>query len=161
MQNNHPPSAAFAPGKHFLIDFYGAQGLSNVDSISDILEQAAVACGATVLNTNLHSFGLNAGVTGVALLAESHISIHTWPERKYAAIDIFMCGDCDPELALEPLCAYFTPSKFTVAKYQRGNEQKAENEAGFANTGKSFAKQTTSASCKDTVNTSNTCHKIA
>ena len=125
MQSNHSASAAFAPGKHYLIDFYEAKNLSEVDSISEVLQQAAAACGATVLNINLHSFGNNAGVTGVALLAESHISIHTWPERAYAAIDIFMCGDCDPEQALSPLAAYFSPGKINIGRHQRGNAQES------------------------------------
>ncbi len=47
----------------------------------------------------MHGFGSGAGVTGVALLAESHITVHTWPERGYAAFDVFMCGACDPEAA--------------------------------------------------------------
>jgi len=62
----------------------------------------------------------NCGATGVALLAESHISIHTWPESAYAAIDIFMCGDCKPELAIAPLRAFFAPREISQSIHQRG-----------------------------------------
>jgi S-adenosylmethionine decarboxylase len=120
MQSHCSASAAFAPGKHYLIDFHEASNLSDVENISDVLKQAATACGATILDIKLHSFGANAGVTGVALLAESHISIHTWPERAYAAIDIFMCGNCDPELAIAPLTSYFIPGEIKVIRHQRG-----------------------------------------
>lgn len=125
MQSHCSASAAFAPGKHYLIDFYEASNLSDVESISDLLIQAATACGATIIDIKLHSFGTNAGVTGVALLAESHISIHTWPERKFAAIDIFMCGNCDPELAIAPLSSHFIPGEIKVIRHQRGNANKA------------------------------------
>lgn len=110
----------FAPGKHLLIDFFGSQQLTNLSAIEQSLKDAAAACGATVLNIHLHSFGDNAGVTGVALLAESHITIHTWPESEYAAIDIFMCGNCDPELAIAPLSAFFKPHRADISSHQRG-----------------------------------------
>lgn len=113
-------SEEFAPGKHILLDLYGAERLTNLTMIEEALKKAATLCGARVLKTNLHSFGENAGVTGVALLAESHISIHTWPELNYAAIDIFMCGACEPELAIEPLKQFFNASEVSVKTVLRG-----------------------------------------
>jgi S-adenosylmethionine decarboxylase len=68
----------------------------------------------------LHSFGEGAGITGVAILAESHISIHTWPETGFAAIDIFMCGSCDPHRAMPVLEAAFAPSRTGVSVHKRG-----------------------------------------
>ena len=62
-------------------------------------EQRAPAAGARVLGARFHPFGPGQGVTGVLLLAESHISIHTWPEHGYAAVDVFMCGDAQPMVA--------------------------------------------------------------
>ena len=114
---------AFAPGQHLLIDYYGANNLSDVEKTQQILVNVAEACGATVLNINLHQFGENGGVTGVALLAESHISIHTWPELAYAALDIFMCGECQPKLALKPLEAFFQADKVCVSEHARGTAQ--------------------------------------
>jgi S-adenosylmethionine decarboxylase len=61
--------------------------------IEQILRAAAAAANARVLGVHLHHFGERMGVTGVALLAESHLSIHTWPESGYAAVDVFTCGD--------------------------------------------------------------------
>ena len=81
-----------AAGQHGLIDFYGASFLTNQNYIEQALISAAKKCGATIIGQNFHKFGGEGGVTGVLLLAESHISIHTWPETDYAAIDIFMCG---------------------------------------------------------------------
>lgn len=110
----------FAPGKHLLIDFYEAHHLTDIGAIENALKNAADICKATVIKIELHSFGKNSGVTGVALLAESHISIHTWPETRFAAIDIFMCGDCQPELAIEPLKRFFNPQDVELSVTNRG-----------------------------------------
>ena len=90
-------------GRHLIAELHDAAHLSDADYIEAALRDAAAAAGATVLDVRLHHFGPGQGVTGVALLAESHISIHTWPEHGYAAIDIFMCGrtnDVDAALDL-------------------------------------------------------------
>jgi S-adenosylmethionine decarboxylase len=113
-------TAPFAPGTHLLIDFWGAIHLDETDYIERALNQAALACGATVLAIHLHSFGENAGVTGVAMLAESHISIHTWPEIDYVALDVFMCGNSNPHLALPVLREFFLPKEMTVTEAARG-----------------------------------------
>lgn len=118
----------FAPGTHLLIDFYQAStaALTNSQLIEEALRHAAHVCGATVLNVTLHQFSTSTeadqppGITGVALLAESHISIHTWPEIGFAAIDIFMCGQCQPELAIEPLQQVFKPQKIDISHHARG-----------------------------------------
>jgi len=110
----------YPPGAHVLLDFWGATGLSNVDFIEQSLRNAAAACGANVLYVKLHQFGKEGGITGVALLAESHISIHTWPELGYAALDVFMCGKCDAEKAIEPLKEYFNPTKIKINSIIRG-----------------------------------------
>ncbi len=110
------------PGIHLLIDFWEARNLSDVAGVDQAMRAAAAACGATVLNVMLHAFGdgEGAGVTGVAILAESHISIHTWPELGYVALDVFMCGACDPHLALPVLRAYFKPGREAVQAIRRG-----------------------------------------
>ena len=83
-------------GMHLLVDLWGASNLCDPDHIDRALRDAAEAAGATILHGHFHHFSPNGGVSGVLVLAESHISIHTWPERDFAAIDIFMCGACNP-----------------------------------------------------------------
>ena len=77
--------------------------------------------GATILHSHFHHFTPNGGVSGVLVLAESHISIHTWPEKNFAAIDIFMCGDCNPHLGIPVLEAAFTPSRIDLDEQRRGS----------------------------------------
>lgn len=79
-------------GHHLIADLSGGSRLEDATHIEACLIAAAAAAGATLLEVRLHSFGPAQGVTGVALLAESHISIHTWPEFGTACVDIFMCG---------------------------------------------------------------------
>ncbi len=110
----------YAPGTHVLLDFYDAAHLEDTTYIEQTLREAAQHCGATVLNVSLHHFGEGQGVTGVALLAESHISIHTWPETGFAAIDIFMCGSCDPMQAIPVLEAAFAPERTKLTEIKRG-----------------------------------------
>ena len=90
-----------AAGVHLIADLACARGLGDVVVIEAALRAGAEAAGARVLAVRLHHFGPEMGVTGVALLAESHISIHTWPEEGVAAVDVFVCGaDARPEAAL-------------------------------------------------------------
>lgn len=109
-----------SPGKHLLLDLNGAVNLTDVSHIEKALLKAAEICGAKVIGSKLHSFGDNQGVTGVVLLAESHISIHTWPETGFVAIDIFMCGDCNPSFAIDPLKEIFQPEKIKITEIIRG-----------------------------------------
>lgn len=90
-------------GTHLLADLSGirAERLRDCDALERLLREAAVAAGAQVLHGHFHSFGPGQGITGVLLLAESHISIHTWPECSFAAVDIFMCGAAQPQRALD------------------------------------------------------------
>ncbi len=109
-------------GIHLLADFHGvgADLLVSCDAIDALLRAAAEAAGATILHSHFHSFGPSQGVTGVLLLAESHISIHTWPELGFAAADIFMCGDAAPPLALDVIERALRPSSRVVQTMERG-----------------------------------------
>jgi S-adenosylmethionine decarboxylase len=90
-------------GRHVIADLHdvSAEVLGSIDFWKEILIDGAKKSGATVLSNHFHHFGEGYGITGVIVLAESHISIHTWPEKNYAAIDVFMCGTCDPEVAVD------------------------------------------------------------
>src|SRR5580658_9045418 len=107
-------------GMHLLVDLWGASNLCDPDHIDRALRDAAEAAGATILHGHFHHFSPNYGVSGVLVLAESHISIHTWPERRFAAIDVFMCGDCDPFKAIPVLEAAFLPDSIDVDERRRG-----------------------------------------
>jgi len=107
-----PGNGAYQPaGTHLLADLHGIDAalLRDAGGIDAVLRAAALAAGARILHGYFHSFGPEQGVTGVLLLAESHISIHTWPEGGFAAVDIFMCGSARPQLALEHIEAALCP----------------------------------------------------
>src|SRR3954453_9017437 len=107
-------------GMHLLIDLWGASNLCDPDHINRALREAAEAAGATILHGHFHHFSPNGGVSGVLVLAESHISIHTWPERDFAAIDIFMCGACNPYHGVPALEAAFRPATVNLNEQRRG-----------------------------------------
>jgi len=107
-------------GTHLLVDLWGASNLADPALIDTALRLAAVKAGATILHSHFHHFTPNGGVSGVVVLAESHISIHTWPEREFAAIDIFMCGACDPHDAIPVLQSAFHPERIDLDEQRRG-----------------------------------------
>ena len=109
-------------GSHLLADLYGVDPARLVETgdIDALLRAAALAAGARILHSHFHSFGVAQGVTGVVLLAESHISIHTWPEYGFAAADIFMCGDAAPQLALDLIERALKPASSIVQNIARG-----------------------------------------
>ena len=89
-------------GKHIIIELYGAtyESLNDIQQLTSILEEAITLAGATLINKLQYKFSPQ-GVSMIFLLAESHLSIHTWPEQSYAAIDMYTCGKCDPYKAFE------------------------------------------------------------
>lgn len=107
-------------GSHLLLDFWGAERLDDFDHIERALRRSVEVAGATLVHLHLHRFAPSGGVSGVALLAESHISIHTWPERGYAAVDIFMCGDAEPERAIAVLERAFNAERTETEELRRG-----------------------------------------
>jgi S-adenosylmethionine decarboxylase proenzyme len=100
---NATPDSVVNLGRHLLAEFYDCNSniLNNVQRIEDIMTDAAIACGATIIQKNFHLFNPY-GVSGVIVISESHLAIHTWPEYGYAAVDLFTCGSsCDPKVAYE------------------------------------------------------------
>lgn len=107
-------------GTHLIFDFWGASRLDDLALMEAALRESVSECGATLLHIHLHHFTPNGGISGVAVLAESHISVHTWPERGYAAFDVFMCGDAQPEKAIPVLQQAFRPTRLNVTEHLRG-----------------------------------------
>ena len=112
--------AADAAATHLLVELWDAGNLSSVRAVEEALNRAARESGATVLHSYMHPFGAQKGVSGVVVLAESHIAIHTWPERGYAAVDVFMCGACDPYRAVAVLEEAFAPGRIEISEHRRG-----------------------------------------
>jgi len=107
-------------GKHILLEFWGAKGLNSIKIIKKALTQAVDTSGATLLKIELHKFSPQ-GISGIALIAESHISIHTCPQYQYAAIDIFTCGDkVDPYQAISSLKSTLKPKDIQLLEVKRG-----------------------------------------
>src|SRR5581483_3933559 len=116
-----PPDDHFAvrkgvrcAGAHLILDLYEAERLDDIEYIEATLRRCVDAAGATLLHIHLHHFEPNGGVSGVAVLAESHISIHTWPECGYAALDVFMCGAAEPEKCVPILKNAFQAKRAVV-----------------------------------------------
>jgi S-adenosylmethionine decarboxylase len=107
-------------GAHLIVDLYDAERLDDVDHIEATLRRCVQEAGATLLHIHLHHFEPNGGVSGVAVLAESHISIHSWPERSYAALDVFMCGKAEPEKCVPILREAFNAGRVAVSELLRG-----------------------------------------
>jgi S-adenosylmethionine decarboxylase len=107
-------------GTHLIIDMWGASRLDDIPRMEQAFRDAVRDCGATLLHIHMHHFTPNGGISGVAVLAESHISVHTWPERDYAAFDLFMCGDAEPQRAIPIFEKAFNPSRLVVTEHLRG-----------------------------------------
>jgi S-adenosylmethionine decarboxylase len=114
-------------GSHLLLDLYGARHLDSIERIEQAMRDCVTECGATLLHIHLHHFSPSGGVSGVAVLSESHISVHTWPERDYAAFDVFMCGDAKPENSIAVLKRAFSPQRLAVSEELRGRSDRAHS----------------------------------
>lgn len=107
-------------GQHLIVDFWGAQQVEDPKKLGEFLIEAAKKAGNTPLKFSYHKFNPH-GITGILLLAESHIAFHSWPEFDYLAIDIFTCGKKTfPEKALRYLKQKLKPKKIKVLKIERG-----------------------------------------
>ncbi len=107
-------------GQHLLIECKGEHAALNRDALEKLMTEAAQAANATIIASHFHTFGGHGGVTGVLMLAESHITVHTWPEVQYAAFDIFMCGDAEPEKAAQIIANQFDNAEVSVQAINRG-----------------------------------------
>ena len=111
-----------ALGQHILVDLYEcpADLLNDAEAIEAALLEAAGAAGATILDAMFHRFSPH-GVTGVLVIKESHIAIHTWPEFGFAAVDLFTCGDyIDPRQASDLLKTLLQAARASSVEMHRG-----------------------------------------
>ncbi|HDO19787.1 MAG TPA: adenosylmethionine decarboxylase [Thermoplasmatales archaeon] len=109
-----------AIGRHLLIEMRGCKNLNDKEVIKNMLKDAVEACNATLIEVEVHEFSPY-GVSGIAIIGESHLSIHTWPEYGYAAIDIFTCGTrVNPYDALPPFKDVLQPKEVSVLEIKRG-----------------------------------------
>ncbi len=112
----------YALGRHLLLELKGCdkEVLNDLDFLKDCLNEAAICCNATVVGESFYQFSPQ-GVSGMVNIAESHISIHTWPEYKYAAVDIFTCGDSvEPEKAANLIKKKLEATSYSVIELRRG-----------------------------------------
>jgi S-adenosylmethionine decarboxylase len=109
-------------GTHLFVDLIGAERLDEMEHIERTLKRCVDAAGATLLHTHLHQFTPTGGVAGVAVLAESHISIHSWPEERFASLDVFMSGDANPHAIVEVLRREFRATDVVVKEHKRGED---------------------------------------
>ena len=111
-----------ALGRHLLLELFDcdSDAINNLEAVKKVLVEAAKRAHATIVDVVFHEFN-PFGVSGVVVIAESHLSIHTWPEYRYAAVDIFSCGDIlKPEVAANYLVEQFGAERTSVVEMQRG-----------------------------------------
>ncbi len=111
-----------ALGRHLLLELFDCDfdAINNLETVKNALVEAAKRAHATIVDVVFHEFN-PFGISGVVVIAESHLSIHTWPEHRYAAVDIFSCGDVlKPEVAANFLVEQFGAERTSVIELQRG-----------------------------------------
>lgn len=116
-----PTDQSTTRGQHLVAEYRGCSAaiLDDVAEITELMKQAANAAGATIVETTFHRFAPG-GVSGVVVIKESHLSIHTWPTQQYAAIDFYTCGDCDPQAAHAVLAKTLRATSGELMLLQRG-----------------------------------------
>lgn len=111
-----------ALGRHILAEVYGCDRgiLDDLEVVQDIMVKAAFQAGAEVKQVALYKFSPH-GVSGVVVISESHLAIHTWPELGYAAVDVFTCGDkVNPWSACNYIVNRFSPEHMMATETRRG-----------------------------------------
>lgn len=99
-----------ALGRHVLCEFSGAENLDDADVAEAALREAVAAGGARLIDIKVHRFSPQ-GISAVAVIAESHLAVHTWPEHDFATVDVFTCGDADADRMLETMTAVYRPKR--------------------------------------------------
>ena len=108
-------------GRHIILELHGVDSklLNDKEFLEKLFVRAAKEAGGTVLSSYFHEFNPH-GVTGIVAIAESHLSIHTWPEFGYAAVDIFTCRGIDPNKAADIIIEALKPERYFTLFVSRG-----------------------------------------
>ena len=120
-----------ALGRHLLLELYDCdtEALNSLDIVKGSMVEAARRAQATIVDVAFHEFN-PFGISGVVVIAESHLTIHTWPEYRYAAVDVFSCGETlQPQVAVDYLVEQLGASRASVVELQRGVFLQAPNPA--------------------------------
>ena len=129
-------------GRHLLAEFYdcASPALNDPARIEALMNEAARLSGATVVQSAFHAFSPH-GVSGVVVVEESHLAVHTWPEYRYAAVDYFACGDVDCDAAVRFLAEHLLPTRVETKVAPRGviEEREAPLDAPLATNGEGEA----------------------
>ena len=125
-------------GRHLLAEFYDCEtdALNSPARVEQLMNEAARLSGATVVQSVFHAFSHH-GVSGVVVVEESHLAVHTWPEHGYAAVDYFACGEVDCDAAVRHLAEHLLPARLETKVAPRGviEEHGAPLDAPFAANG--------------------------
>jgi len=119
-----------ALGRHVLAEMYGCDpgALDSVERVRDVMVDSAIKAGAEVREVAFHKFSPQ-GVSGVVVISESHLAVHTWPEFGYAAVDVFTCGETvDPWDAINAIAEQFRSQQLTASEIKRGVIRSASSE---------------------------------
>jgi len=125
-------------GNHIVVDMFDINldkltninsCIGNIDEWNDCVKNWLIEANMTLLNTSWHSFNDKGAFTVLYLLSESHLSIHTWPEHKYIALDVFTCGNANTQLLVNNIREYFEPKKIVIHKLNRGEITDTDNNA--------------------------------
>lgn len=109
-----------ALGRHMIVEMWEAENLNDSGTLERALRETVEAIDGHLLDVRVVEFPVH-GVTGVAIISESHVAVHTWPEHGYAAIDIFTCNlEADIQAGIEALSKYFLPGRTQVMEVRRG-----------------------------------------
>ena len=109
-----------ALGRHLIIEMWGADNLNDARLLDTALRDTVEAIDGHLLDVRVVEFPVH-GVTGVAIIAESHVAVHTWPEYGYAAVDIFTCNlEADIQAGIEAMSKHFLPGRTQVMEVRRG-----------------------------------------
>ena len=107
-------------GRHLILELWDCQNLDSTDVVERAMRDIVKACDLTLLDLRVYPFS-PVGITGAAVVSESHVMVHTWPELGYAAVDIFTCGESrSPTDAVPVLREYFSPQRVQVMEMSRG-----------------------------------------